>query len=313
MSVRSRIVLVLAVACIAYGVMQSLNPHAATSIANSDTRSERPRTHMTGGWIEIERTDSGVLLADTNGVEAGDPVDAAVFMKFVRSTPTAIPGTEKRVAAVVGTQEVNCRLQTHEMLDAAALDSAGQPLAEMNALRGQRGALGPNATPLCDYIRRHASRSAERLLVDQWVRQEVSRTDLDAIAVDTVSCAEGALQNGIVPVLAFVSAHDEHIGDTTMIPVVYVALGVARPVGGGRFTFDSAAHYDQFRFKVRAGANGRLGILCGHIPWNHMMAAEFDKYRDRLDANSMAKWDSVYRKTPAEVTFRNLMAKHRAE
>ena len=274
--------------------------------------SRRPRAvaTATGPWIEVARTDSGVLLADTNGVDVGDALHAAVFMKFVRTTPTSITGTGQRVAAVVGTQEVDCVRNTRQILDAAALDSSGQPLVEMNELRGQGGSLGSAAGPLCAYIRAHSMHSPERAVVDQWVKQEVSRTGLNAIAIDSVGCAQGALANGIIPVLlATTSPRESHFGDTTIVAVTYAALGVARATGSGYYSFDSAAHFETALFKVRRGTSGNPGIICGHIPWNHVSAAEFDRYRDRLDSDSRAQWDSVYRKTPPMVTLQHLSAR----
>ena len=262
-------------------------------------------------WMEVVRTDSGVLLADTNGVDVYDSTHASVFVKFERSTPIGIPGTSQRIAAVVGTRSMDCRAHTLQILDAAALNTAGIPVVELDELKGHRDAIGSAAAPLCDYIRKHTAKSAERAIVDEWVRGEIARTGLDAIAIDTVGCAENALSHGIVPVLGYSSAREERREDGTFaVPVVYFALGVARPLGRGTFSFDSAARFEHALFIVRAGAQGRPKIVCGEIPWNHVAAAEFDRYRDRLDEPSRAQWDSVYRHTPAGVTLRHMAANH---
>jgi hypothetical protein len=285
-----------AAALIAYGVEMRRHP---------------PPAEHDPPWMEIVRTDSGVLLADSNGVDVADANHAMVFTKFERSTPVTIPGTSQRIAAVVGTRSMDCTQNTLEIFDAAALNTAGQPVVELDELKGHRDAIGSAAAPLCDYIRTHRAKSAERTTVDEWVRGEIARTGLDAIAIDTVACAENALSHGIVPVLGYSSAREERREDGTFaVPVVYFALGVARPLGHGSFSFDSAARFEHALFIVRAGAQGRPKIVCGEIPWNHVAAAEFDRYRDRLDEPSRAQWDSVYRHTSASVTLRHMAANH---
>jgi len=284
----------VASALIAYGVEMQRHP---------------PIPHYDPPWIEIARTDSGVLLADTNGVDAGNAFNGAVFMKFERTRPKSIPGADRPMAAVVGTQVVDCTSKTREMENAAALDSAGQPLVELNELKGHREPLGEGGALLCGVIRRAWTvRSPERLVVDRLIRQEITRTSMEVYNITKAPCENASLGSGIVPILLFKVGRETRIGDTVSMPVIYLALGVSRTAGSGAFTFDSSARFETFIFRVVDHPRQVPSIVCESIPWNHVLATEFDRNRDQLDANSRAEWDSVYRHTPADVTLRNVAA-----